>query len=477
MNLQLVSPRGGVMLFPLPLTPFESYYWYDNQPDYPTVFPIELTFSGELNREIFCSAVALVVARHPLLASRIQEDGAGRPAWIGGESSSIEVDWAAADVPITHPDGEWIDLRKAPGLRVWVRWQPAGSRVLLEFHHACCDGLAALRVVEELLLTYHQQFGGGKTTPELPPLDSERLQARGNFVEAAPGARTPLRDWWVGLTLWSKLLLGTPVPLALPATSSDTSPTASSNAANGKPPFLGFVTHTWSAAEAAQLRAAATALGGTLNDLLLRDLFLVLAAWNASHDRPRNSRFRINVPATLRGKEDTCMPAANALGFAFLTRSARDCRRPQDLFHSVRRETDAIKRYRLGLYFLGGLAVGCLLPGVLPRVLRVHRSFATAVLSNLGNVFVRTPLPRRDRKLVCGNTLLEHVRGAPPFRPLTRASFAVIHYAGVSEIHLRCDPRCFSAAQAKQLLGAYVAQLRASADPSSTTAPVIPSRV
>jgi hypothetical protein len=35
-------------LFPLPLTPFEYYYWCDDRPDYPTTFPIELTFSGLL---------------------------------------------------------------------------------------------------------------------------------------------------------------------------------------------------------------------------------------------------------------------------------------------------------------------------------------------------------------------------------------------------------------------------------------------
>ena len=35
-------------LFPMPLTPFEYYSWCDDRPDYPTTFPVELTFSGVL---------------------------------------------------------------------------------------------------------------------------------------------------------------------------------------------------------------------------------------------------------------------------------------------------------------------------------------------------------------------------------------------------------------------------------------------
>lgn len=446
-------------MFPLPLTPFEAYYWYDNQPEFPAAFPLELTFSGMLERDAFTAAVATVVARHPLLTARVSEAG-GYPAWAAGESNSIGIDWADEELPVSHPDGESIDLRTSPGLRIWVRPHASGSRVLFEFHHACCDGLAALRVIEEILLSYHHRCTPGGTNAELAQLDPERLAARGNFAEAAPSSRTAARDWWVGMTHWGKLLMHAPAPLALPATNGNG---AGPHHADPAGRFLEVLTHSWSPAEAAQLRTAATSLGGTLNDLFLRDLFLVMRDWNASHGRGRNERFRINMPAALGGKEDASMPAANALSFAFLTRSARECDRPQELFDSVRRETDAIKRYRLGLYFLGGLAVGSLVPGLVPRMLRVNRSFATACLSNVGNIFTRTPLPRQDRALVCGNTVLRHVRAAPPYRRLTRASFAVINYAGHCELNLRCDPRVFSPAQAQQLLSAYVERLQASA--------------
>lgn len=453
-------------MFPLPLTPFEAYYWYDNQPEFPAAFPLELRFSGYLDRDAFTRAVAAVVERHPLLTALVT-DAAGHPAWIAGDCTSFAVDWSDEDLPVSHPDGEWIDLRKSPGLRVWVRRQPAGSRVLFEFHHACCDGLAAKRVVEEILLTYHRFWTTGETIADLAPLVPERLRTRGNFGEAAPTFRTAARDWWIGLSHWAKLLMHAPAPLALPASNDNgTAPGSKLAHGQGSPTadrFLEILTHSWSVAEAVKLRSAASSLGGTLNDLFLRDLFLAMRDWNASHGRPRSERFRINMPASLGGKEDAQMPAANALSFAFLTHSARECDRPQDLFESVRRETESVKRHRLGLYFLGGLAVGSLVPGLVPRMLRMNRSFATVCLSNVGNTFTRAPLPRQDRALVCGNTVLRQVRAAPPYRRLTRASFVVINYAGACELNLRCDPRAFSPAQAQEFLATYVDRLQASA--------------
>ena len=55
------------MVFPLPLTPLEFDQLGDDQPDYPTSYPIELRFSGVLQRECFERARAAVFPRHPLL--------------------------------------------------------------------------------------------------------------------------------------------------------------------------------------------------------------------------------------------------------------------------------------------------------------------------------------------------------------------------------------------------------------------------
>ena len=437
-------------LFPLPLTPFEYYYWCDDRPDYPMTFPVELTFSGVLEREPFCRALAAVVARHPLLAARVRREGRAAPLWVEGDGQPPTVRLGRrrrahfASARRAHRSGPWPRTARLgpPG-------RTGHARVLLQFHHVCCDGLAAFRVVEELLLAYHEHVAGRDPAAVLKPLEPERLRARGDFAEGGPG-RPALRDLWVGARGWARLLSQSPAPLAAPAADPSDEP---------RLPPPGFVTHAWDAAAARRLRVIASSLGGTLNDLLLRDLFQVLLQWNARHDGPGNRWFRINVPATLRTRHDALAPAANALGFTFLTRRARDCERSSELFEWVRRETEAIRKFRLGLYFLGGLAMAMRVPGLIPWVLRRNRSLATIVLSNLGTILRRVALPQRDGRLVCGQSVLQRITGVPPIRPLTRAAIAVIKYGDETTVSLRCDPRLFSAAQARRLLAEYIAQL------------------
>ncbi len=441
-------------LFPLPLTPFEYYYWCDDRPEYPTTFPFELTFSGALEAEALHRALAMVVARHPLLAARVRREGRAAPLWVEGDGQPPAIDWARGDVPISHPQGEYIDLGRGPGLRVWVRETEPTTRLLLQFHHVCCDGLAAIRVIEELLSAYHEHVSGRDPAAVLKPLDPQRLRARGDFSEGGSG-RPALGDLWIGARGWAKILARSPAPLAAPATDG-------AAAAAGQPMF-GFVTAAWDAAAMRRLRVVASSLGGTLNDLLLRDMFQVLEQWNARHDGPGNPWLRINMPVTLRAREDASAPAANALAFTFLTRRAGDCRRGDELFASIRRETETIRQSRAGLYFLGGLAMAMRVPGAIPWVLRRNRSFATIVLSNLGRALRHSALPRRDGRIVCGQAVLQRITAVPPIRPLTRAAVAVTNYGDETAVSLRCDPRLFSQAQSGQFLAEYMAQVERTA--------------
>ncbi len=203
-------------LFPLPLTPFEYYYWCDDRQEYPTAFPVELTFSGSLEPETFGWAAAVIVARHPLLSAQIRSEGRGAPVWVEGDGRPPAVDWANDDRPISHADGQRIDLAVAPGFRIWVRRIDDTTRVVLQFHHACCDGLAAIRVIEDLLVAYHELSAGRNPQDVLKPLEPQRLRARANYGAEAP-ARPSFRDLWVGIRGWTKLLAQSPAPLGCAA--------------------------------------------------------------------------------------------------------------------------------------------------------------------------------------------------------------------------------------------------------------------
>ena len=437
-------------VFPLPVTPLEYYYLCDDQPAYPTTYLFELTFSGTLGREPLAEALRMALARHPLLTARIDWNNGGRPNWIAG-APPINIDWAPAEIPIGHADGERIDLAENSGLRVWVRESSGEARAYFQFHHAACDGLAACQFLEDVLIAYHAQFHEG-FAERLRPLDPARLLTRDTFGVVDPNWRPTKRDIWRTVCHWARLLARPPRALSVPTPV----PPAGQQQA-----FLEFVDHTFDVDETRWLRSAAPE-GATLNDLLLRDLLLVLDRWNADHSG--GGRLRVNVPTNLRSREDAAMPAANVISYAFVDRKLSRRSDPSELLQSIGHEMAAIKRDRPGLLFLGGLGFACGFRGFVPWMLRRHRSFATALLTNLGRLWARSPLPRREGKLIAGDAVLERVSASPPIRPLTRAAVAAIDYGQRMTIALRCDPASFSREQSQALLERFLAQVRQSID-------------
>jgi hypothetical protein len=457
-------------LFPLPLTPLEYYYLSDDSADYPMVFPVDLKFSGELDRAAFSAALAEVRERHPLFDALVDR-GTRVPQWVKSGGREPFFDWNDETVPITHPRGEFIDLATEIGLRVWVRTGPAKTRVLLHVHHACSDGMATLRFIEELLHCYAKAAGHGDAAP-LGATDIEKLHKRGYFAateQEKPTLRIALRDILITASEWSSILLRKPALLAVPRpeaalghvqTGDPVRPGASSSRSPRQTELIDVESCTLNRQDVARLQHVASSRGVTLNDVLLRDAFLALRLWNGSHGGDVRHPIRLNVPVNLRERGDEDMPATNRIGFAFVTDQPRNAPDPQTLLAAVREQTDRIKNWKLGLYFLGGLAIARGLPGAIPWSLRRQHSFATMVHSNLGRIFARSALARPDGRLAAGNVVFDRLVAVPPVRRLTHAGFLILEYAGELTICLRGTGKLFDSAANRVLLDAYVRQLR-----------------
>src|SRR5262249_25603423 len=162
-----------------------------------------------------------------------------------------------------------------------------------------------------LLLAYHALFD--VTTPPLPPLDPLRLRYRDE-----PAAGTPRPTWsdsWNTIRFWAAALQRSPAVLAAPKVSSTYEITALKDDFLAGAPLRAA---TLDRAQSQRLQHTAQEARVAVNDLLLRDLFLVLSTWNREHGA-RTSSLRINVPTSLRNSSDRLLPAANSLGFAFVT--------------------------------------------------------------------------------------------------------------------------------------------------------------
>lgn len=434
-------------LFPLPLTPFEYYYWCDNRPESPTTYPVNLDFRGRLERDRLVRALQIVAARHPLLSARVEPDARAEPQWVPGPAP--EIDWAGQDVPIAPPAGPMIDLAREPGLRVFVREGPETVRLTLQFHHACCDGLSAFRLVEELLWAYDHVCGDRPHPGEVWPLDPARLARRGDIPPPPPGLLPALWTVATAARYWAKMLWQAPEPLAAPASDPAPEPGA----------YLGYEGRTLDRDLTGRLRRAAGAQGCTLNHLLVRDALVACRRWNLAHGARDGGWLRVNMPTSLRERADLATPAANLLSFGFVGAKARQCDAPERLLTEVARQVELIKRNRLELFFLGGLEIARKRPGMIPRMLEGRRSFATVVVSYLGQLFARSRLTGRDGRVAVDGAVLESIGGTPPIRPLTRAAIVAFRYAGQAWIHVRCEPQLFSPRQTREFLDLYVDQL------------------
>jgi hypothetical protein len=170
-----VLPADGI--FPLPLTTFETLMFVDTRPGYPMLVDCELWFQGRIERPAFEQALAFAAARNPLFACLIARAPRQGWHWVPSDQSP-RVDWAASETPIAGDYGALVDLTRDIGLKLWVRSGEACSTVLLQFHHACSDGMGVYGFIEDLLAGYANALPGAEPV-EPRPLEPERLKRRG----------------------------------------------------------------------------------------------------------------------------------------------------------------------------------------------------------------------------------------------------------------------------------------------------------
>lgn len=446
-------------IFPLPLTTIESFMFTDAVPDFPMMADLELHFQGNIDRSAFDSALALALARAPLFRSVVQPHH-GKLSWVL-TNVHPDVDWAPLGTPLGDQYDTLIDLTSSPAFRVWVRHGLERSTVRLHFHHACADAIGGFAFIEDLLAGYAMAFPDHQTI-RLRPIEPERLSLRGNPGTDQRGVYRGMLDTMIGAREGLRFFLQKPVFLSRPVTSSGSD--------SEDPAATGFVTHSLGDSVTRGLRRAASAQGVSVNDLLIRDLFVTLMRWNMEcGNDPGRRNLRILMPQNLRNRGDRALPATNLVGFAFVTRRNQLCHRPQQLLQSIGEETTAVRQGQLSRYFLGGLAA-IESVGFLPRLLRSSVCLSTAVLTNLGDPQRRfiTRFPRVSGGLAIGNLVFERVEGVPPLRPGTRAAFCIFKDRRSLSMSVKCDPHSFSVANTRRLIGMYHEQLAVTAEGASS---------
>lgn len=442
---------------PLRLEPFEEYLLRDGRPGAPMVFPLVLNFVGQIDRSAFERAVAETLTLEPLLAARVKRRRSHR-VWLPCETPPAVL-WedcaenSLSDRTRTVTPVIPIDLETETGFKVVATVAANEVKLACYFHHASTDGLGAIRFMLNALANYGQLIGDGAgLTMSLP--QPELAPQRGNLcvelpekLSAAAIARGIVAETY-------KWLARRPRPLAsrLPEHRDALEPVMLCRRLNKEC--------------VSRLRSYARSRNCSLNDVLIRDMFLEINDWNrglrATHP---TDVARILMPTNLRKAAHARMPACNLIGYAFLTRTAASCDCPAQLLSGICEETKLIRTWSLGAMFIDGLKLVRRIPLALGLLTSNRFCHATSVLSNLGpcQSVASQRRFRREKTIRVGGLELRDVYAAPPVRPHTWSSLGIIGYQGNLCLAMTIDRNQVSEEQGNEFLNRYCARLKQTA--------------
>ncbi len=422
---------------------------YDDRPSYPMTCGAMFEFDGKLCRAAFEQAVRLASRRHPLFFSRIRQTRRNRWAWVPVDTPP-QVTWLDADGATQFAKCTPLDLRSETGMRIWVRDIGCQATMHFEFHHACSDGAGGLVFVEDIFAFYAAAVGRGKTAQKpMPRIDPSLLRKRSHFPSdggVLTSVQTAFQD---AVDAW-KIVGRCAMPLPYreaPRLQADLEWQQSR-----------FVTRRFGKELLSCLRKTASECDATVNDLLLRDLYLAIDQWNQYCGMVGlNNRLRIVIPVNLRTRSDLKMSAANKFGYIFVTRHEQQLTNPDELLATLTAEAASLRRARYPVRFVRRLAFVKSLRFGFPVIFSPRRCLATAILSNLGDPTrrFRTRFPRQGGLIQVGNLVMTGFSATTPLRPLTRAGFFFNTYGNELTISARFDPTYFSVADVGTFLDFY----------------------
>jgi hypothetical protein len=434
----------GFRLSKFPLTVFEKYMLFDDSLAYPMDSFRFLRFSGSLDVALFELSIESVVRFQPLLSSRICFDSRLGYVWEYVDNP-VFIRHITTPILTRVPTPERIDIFREAGFKVYIVESEFGCSVLFQFHHTVSDGLGEMNLIADILTDYNMRISGKIPVVNLRNLDLSLLKFRGS---SGLTLAKYLRYFIDTAFTTNQLLFCSPSPLV---------PCGKCDLGVLDPDYYQSIAMGLSSEITGNYFSFAKSNNVTINDLLIRDLFLTINNCRCEWGLRRGVLMRVTMPMSLRTEFHERMPASNNVTMVFLDRRSSACLDAAKLLSGIGRETRWIKRAEQKHVLILSLRICDLLPGGLSRMLRARECRATAVLSNLGRVFESLQISRCvDGKLQLGGAVLEEVDATPPIRLGTLVSISALTYAGKLRIILRYDAKNMNQNQANQFMQTYI---------------------
>jgi hypothetical protein len=430
----------------LPLTPIESYFFYDHRESHPAWIRYDFTFRGALDRAAFTRAVNRIAEWHPRTGATVARRRWRRPVWKLG-TVRPELVWREAGEAKADDDGghrDRHDLSQRAGLQCAVRADPFAACLTLTVHHAVADGLGVHLIARDLFLLYSVECGTAVTLPAIAPLDPQRERR-------SSGAMLGWRHLpWIALGVAWGVLLERRRVVEMRGSSAD-----------GRAREL--AARSLSAEDTVRLRKAARQAGVSLNELLLRDVQVALGAWLQRHGPAGpEDRTRVLVPMNVGGARLALQSSANALGVALIERRVRSLGRRARLLQRAHEDMEFIQQRSLMRAFGALMRLRSWLPGGIAGYCQRPGARNTLVFSNIGKLFGGGAMVRPDGVLAAPGVELAEFAGWGPCRPGTNLFMVTGSYRGRQGFWISYDPTAMNAAQAEDFAAEFEAQVRRS---------------
>jgi hypothetical protein len=447
------------MQYPARLVPFEQLMYFLDQPNHPNSLGIRLRFEGRIDRDAAIAAAANAFGRHPgfqvtVDPRRLRLVDRNEPfrnfRWLEQNSSERPPSLAPTDI---HRDGG--------GMFWFVVLPDQQCEVALIGNHTLTDGVGGLQVISDWMLEYHRLVSGENVS--LPTLQPERLLHRGRLNLLRRKFLSKLIFQPVALFGATKFLFRRTIPLVPLA--SRAAPPIKPRPAAGRAklrdvdidqplqPYPQILTRRFTIEQTNRLKAFATEVGCTPNDVLTSSVFVAISRWRERQAVQRDRDWiRLLIPMSIRTIADRRLTACNRVSLVQVDRQPRQISDPRRLLRGVWRELRVIREWQLDRTLLLALRIASIIPGQIRRMARHPRSRATSFLTNLGNPFDRLPFQRSADSIAVGNLQLRAVEMIAPMLRGIPAAFAVAEFLNRMTICLNLDPRILSTNQGVELL-------------------------
>ena len=449
--------------FPLSLTDFEDYAYRDDSAEHPMVITLRIIVEGTLNQDAFRQAFQTAIGENPLLNSVVRSDWRGS-SWhlLDDAKLPLAVERFSDDtLPLACPQrsfdlaseaGVWFDLRVSPGRSVLIAY----------FHHACCDGIGSIRFVGDVFAHYGQLTASSDDQrPEVRVVDPECLAQRGS--RRMPGdcveRRAPILH-----TLSEATKLFWLRSYRFLTQRADPQRTADESVRN--------VIHTRVLPRSVlkPLKKYAAAQGVSTNDVCLTVFLQLLASWSSDDSSRGKDLLRILMPVSMRNPGHDAIPAANVVSYCFHSYQRRETDDFDTLLRRVHKKSQQMVNRNEGAAMLYGFAVTRRCPGLFWLARRIQPDFATAVMTNVGEVrrLFENRFPLKAGRAVAGDVVLHRVDGVAPVRRNTNITMSCGTYGGEMIVHISRNAQIFSESDAQFFVNSLADRLSQLADAYST---------